>query len=166
MALEEEVLHVQIVFQHPTMAEMVAVDLVVEVAGMDLMLLTRLLCQPPVILFLVEDALCAVIHLTLLMCAPIVEVDVSMIHITRIEGILVLSSELFFLLCKLSNSKVVMSNILVCITITCTDSNMPVLSDVFCFSPRLWHKGVFSICLSKTKKNEESFSWILFLWSA
>ena len=77
MALEEEVLHVQIVFQHPTLAEMVVVDLVVEVDGMDLMLLTRLLCQPQAILFLAEGALCVVIHLTLLMSAPIEEADMS-----------------------------------------------------------------------------------------
>lgn len=77
MALEEEVLHVQIVFQHPTLTEMVAVELVVEVAGMDLGLLMGLLFQPLGILFLVEGALCVVIHLTLLTSAPIVESDVS-----------------------------------------------------------------------------------------
>lgn len=77
MALEEEVLHVQIVFQHPTLTEMVAVELVVEVAGMDLGLLMGLLFQPRGILFLVEGALCVVIHLTLLTSAPIVESDVS-----------------------------------------------------------------------------------------
>lgn len=77
MALEEEVLHVQIVFQHPTLTEMVTVELVVEVAGMDLGLLMGLLFQPLGILFLVEGALCVVIHLTLLTSAPIVESDVS-----------------------------------------------------------------------------------------
>ncbi|XP_027335440.1 DNA topoisomerase 3-alpha isoform X2 [Abrus precatorius] len=40
MALAEEVQHVQIVFQHLTLGEMVVVELVVEVAEMDLILLT------------------------------------------------------------------------------------------------------------------------------
>ena len=38
MALEEEALHVQIMFQHPPVVEMVVVDLVVGV-GVDLILL-------------------------------------------------------------------------------------------------------------------------------
>jgi hypothetical protein len=76
MAVEEEVLHVQIVLQHPTVVEMVAVDLVVGVA-MDLILLTGHSCQPLVILFLIEGAIHVVIHLTLLMFAPIVDSDVS-----------------------------------------------------------------------------------------
>lgn len=87
MAVEEEVLHVQIVLQHPTVVEMVAVDLVVGVA-MDLILLMGHLCQPLVILFLIEGAIHVVIHLTLLMFAPIVvDSDVSlMILISHIEG--------------------------------------------------------------------------------
>jgi len=76
MAVEEEVSHVQIVCQHLILGEVV-VHLMVEVAGMDLILL--LLCQPLGILFLVEGVLCVVIHLTLLMSAPIVEYDASSI---------------------------------------------------------------------------------------
>lgn len=45
----------------------------VEGAGMDLMLLQRLLFQQLVILYLVEGALCVGIRLTLLMSAPTVE---------------------------------------------------------------------------------------------
>lgn len=86
MAVKEEVFHVQIVLQHPTVVEMVAVDLVVGVA-MDLILLMGHLCQPLVILFLIEGAIHAVIHLTLLMFAPIVvDSDALMILISHIEG--------------------------------------------------------------------------------
>lgn len=76
MALEEQILPLQIIFQHPAVVGMVAVDLVVG-AGMDLTLLMQLLYQPLGILFLVDGALCVMIHLTLLMSAPIVESDVS-----------------------------------------------------------------------------------------
>ena len=63
------------------------VDLVVEVVSMDLVLLTQHLCQPLEILFLVEDAIRVVIHLTLLMSAPIVVSDLfSMIHLNCVEG--------------------------------------------------------------------------------
>lgn len=79
MALEEQILPLQIIFQHPAVVGMVAVDLVdlVVGAGMDLTLLMQLLYQPLGILFLVDGALCVMIHLTLLMSAPIVESDVS-----------------------------------------------------------------------------------------
>lgn len=93
MALEEEILPLQIIFQHPTVVGMVAVDLVDLVVGaeMDLTLLMQLLYQPLLyqplgILFLVEGALYVTIHLTLQMPVPIVESDVSMMLSSYVGG--------------------------------------------------------------------------------
>lgn len=73
--LEAEVHRVQIVFHPPIPGELVGVDLVVEVARLELMLLPQHLFQQPEILFLVEGALGVVIHLTLQMSVPIVVSD-------------------------------------------------------------------------------------------
>lgn len=94
MALEEVVLHIQIVgvdlvvelARMNLVVEVAGMDLVVEVAGMDLVVLARHLCQLLGILFLV-GAMCVVIQITLLMSAPTVVSDLfSTIHLSCIEG--------------------------------------------------------------------------------
>ena len=143
LALEAEVLHAQIVFQPWILGKLVDVDLVVEVVSMDLVLLTQHLCQPLEILFLVEDAIRVVIHLTLLMSAPIVVSDLfSMIHLNCVEGKPGWASRtfLFFffvffnllLLCVcLSTGNVVCQTFWACITKTYAGSNMPMFAKSF-----------------------------------
>jgi len=85
MELEAEVPHVQIVFHPPILGELLDVDLVVEVARLELILLPQHLFPQPEILFRVEGALGVVIHLTLQMSAPNVVSDLSSsIHLSCI----------------------------------------------------------------------------------